>query len=481
MKFFKSNFYVVVALVVFVAAAVFAFAFYQTNKGGSKILDTSVGHIYLGNVDDADENTVGISNMQYKRLEEEVGKWKEDVIDRKGYVIVYQGRKLVIARPDANETNQDVILIQNNAVKIIEDYLKINSSRTKNNFVQNSKDNKVYFMISETEWVNIATLLKGIFNIAMDHYIDREVFVDKINTAAGDFKYNCTIDLSTCLSSSAVRTIDSKTVSLNSTATAEQTTKFETLVDQIVGTNGRSFTIKGSQKYGFSLIDTFKDTGLNREHLSIIASGMAGLVQKTSFTGIQVFTDNNAYYSCDIEGTKIAAYINTSTGAVKDFRLFNDETFDYTVNMTKDTDGNLKLDLVGYAFMDTYTSEVSQELVNSNVSYTNYTTDFANIVREQNEVDGTSITVTEYATTVEGYENTDDTIIAEIADKNNIDVSRYDIYYFVVEEGTPSEVYTFNRIRDVYEAGVDDENIVLFRAITSYGAQRTINYISVLK
>jgi hypothetical protein len=300
----KRNLYLFITLVVLVASLVFAGVIFTVFNEENKVDETSVGFIYLGNS----------SETQYQSiLEREISSWKNNA----EYQIQFQG---YVVNLDLNWFSFDV-------EKTIDE-------------MTNDVDNLAYFTLSNVNKLSLNDLLRSTFTPEIIEAFDLDLFIEQINSDLQKLYSRKTYELSEFLDASlAQQTIDSTTI------TNLSNVDVNAIIEKIN-------TIEIPEQGRFSLLDQIDALGLTNEQMSIIASGLQGVILNTNFNGF-IFEQ----YTKEPLWVKPGHHVRILRVNQFDFTFFNEMDYGFTLSIEKVNDTTLSFTLHGIPYITTYTSE----------------------------------------------------------------------------------------------------------------------------
>lgn len=306
----KKNVYLVTTTVIFIFSVIFASAIFIGLEVVGEINRTSVGFVYLGNK----------TETQYENiLNSEIQTWKRNAV----YTVYFQEYRFEI----------DL------------DYFSFDTEKTLS-MLRKNVNNKAYFAISD---VSKTELLTDFYNQYTDSIIDEfdsDLFISEIlkdmqllyvkkDYQLQDFLstdlYNYVIDI----------------------AIIDQITPVD--VNQILN-KVTSFTIPKSSR--FSLLNTLSSYQLTNTQLSIIASGLQGILDVTSMSGFMYEQNRElpiwADYGTNVRILQVNRY---------DFTFFNHLNYHLRVLIEQIDATTLSFSLVGYPFVTQYQSISELQIV----------------------------------------------------------------------------------------------------------------------
>ena len=367
MKGLRKNIYAIGVIVLFVIAAGMLALFLALFSSSTAVDGTTVGSVYIG-------DTKPNSDARKERLESKVKAWKDKAI----YTISFQNVSFTIGNTTITEidpeTGNEVTKEKNAGLDILDfDYNTTNSK-----IVNNTANNVAYFIVSDENRTKLFDKLKETYGteITDSTYLDYQKLLDYIQRDAGSMNTKSDYDLYDFLVKGQVEEV----------ATAEiENLSPEKINDLLEVFEGVSIEIPSQKsdngKLGFSAVEFFSQPEfkkLSSSDMSIIATGMAAVVMKTSL----IVTVKNQGFSSD----RYYAYKGAITARVNlkddtDLRIINPETQSYFITIEKGYDsisGNvsLRFKLEGCKLLNKYEIEPKSEIFAYNVTYSEYTSDF---------------------------------------------------------------------------------------------------------
>ena len=383
MKALRKNVYAVAVILLFAIATAMLALFLALYSSSTSVDGTVVGSVYIG---DEKPN----SSARQKKLEDGVKKWKKDAM----YTISFQDVNLVIGRtPVLDENNEQAYDKDENGEYILDDegnkipsydyngltILDFDYKTTNANIINGSSDNLASFTISNESRIEFKKLLVEYFGseITSDQYFLYQKLEDAIIENANSMTSKCDFDL-----------YDYVTPGWNDTYVGEQVQiehldegDVKKLVDIFKNEKIEIYPQSdpsGKGKLGFSAVEYFSQPQfqtLSSAYMSIIATGLAAVVQKTS---LYVTVKNQGYMNDQYYAYNgMTARVNVKDGT--DLRIMNPETNSYVVSVTRGVDGNdgtasLQFKIEGCKFINKYevkkqTTEIKYEIVYNDSSF----------------------------------------------------------------------------------------------------------------
>lgn len=402
MKGLRKNIYAIGVIVLFIIAAGMLALFLALFSSSTAVDGTTVGSVYIG-------DTKPNSDKRKEKLETDVSIWKAKAI----YTISFQNVSFVIGEEEETiideTTGQETTKIKNRGLDILDfDYTTTNSK-----IINNEANNVAYFTISDANKQKLYDKLVDTYGteITDSTYLDYQKLLDSIQRDAGNMNTKSDYDLYDYLVKGQLEEV--------ATAEIENLTQ-DKIEDLLEVFEGVSIEIKPQKdpegKLGFSAVEFFSQPEykkLSSSDMSIIATGMAAVVMKTSLT----VTVKNQGFSRD----RYYGYFGSMTARVNlkddtDLRIINPETHSYFITIEKGYDSiagktSLRFKLEGCKFLDNY-----------------------DIIQNYEEF--------EYKTTFSEYQ-TDDW---EIDPNNVIDYDGIEVYYKVIIAGVNTELYSYTKV-----------------------------------
>jgi phosphoglycolate phosphatase-like HAD superfamily hydrolase len=300
-KFVKRNVYVFFSFVIFTTSLLFTGIVLLVFSVAPSVKETSVGHIYIGNIKSSSYETV---------LNNEINTWKRNTV----YLFKYQDYVF--------ELDTDIFVFD--------------SEQTVQNIKENQK-NVAYFSIEETQKQLIYNEMEKVFTTSIMESINFEELILQVREDLGKLIHVKTYQLFHHFLDSSSYVVLSEVIIQNVELSD---------VTQIVE-NIDDFLIK--KKSRFSLLRLLQDTNLNNDQLSIVASGLLKLAHKTSLTGF-VFQQNNQLPNWAEQGMNVRILrVNQY-----DLTFFNHQEYDYQVLIEQVDSNSIKMSLLGYPSIHSY-------------------------------------------------------------------------------------------------------------------------------
>ena len=415
MKGLRKNLYAIGVIFLFVIAAGMLALFLALFSSSTAVDGTTVGSVYIG-------DTKPNSDKRKEKLEKDVRIWKAKAI----YTISFQNVSFVIGEEEVTTfdetTGQDVTTIVSNGLDILDfDYATTNSK-----IINNEANNVAYFTISEANKQKLFDKLVDTYGteITDDTYLDYQKLLDYIQRDAGNMNTKSDYDLYDFLVKGQLEEV--------ATAEIENLTQ-EKIDDLLEVFEGVSIEIKPQKdpegKLGFSAVEFFSQPEykkLSSSDMSIIATGMAAVVMKTSLT----VTVKNQGFSRD----RYYGYLGSMTARVNlkddtDLRIINPETHSYFITIEKGYDSiagkvSLRFKLEGCKFLNNYEIKTNHE-------------EFA------------------YDITFSDYSSTD----WEIDPNKKIDYNGVEVYYKVQIAGANTELFSYTKVVTHIDGTTDEVEV----------------------
>ena len=311
----KRNLYLSITLEILAVSLVFAGIIFAVFSGDNSVDQTSVGFIYLGNS----------SETQYQSiLEREISSWQ----DSAEFDVQFQGYSLEL------ELNWFELDIE----KTIDDIVK-------------DEDNIAYFTLSSANRLLLESALQSTFTSEIIDSFDLDLFIEDIHSDIQKLYSRKTYELSDFLDVVLFENIIDTTTVSNINITD---------VDQIIE---KINSIEIPEQKRFSLLEQIDDLGLTNEQMSIIASGLQGVIVNTHFNGF-IFEQNIESPSWASPGQDVRILrVNQF-----DFTFFNSLDYGFLLEIEEVNDNTLSFTLLGIPYITTYTSE---SLVQATIPYQN--------------------------------------------------------------------------------------------------------------
>ncbi|MFH0767635.1 MAG: hypothetical protein ABII85_02675 [Bacillota bacterium] len=300
-QLFKRNAYFTITLIVLLLSISFAGVTLAVFSIGNTVDQTSIGFIYLGNY----------KEDQYANiLNQEIGLWKANA----EYKIQYQDYTYPIDL-DLVEFNLEQTLLH----------------------ITRDQENIAYFNLPDENLLVLKNQIDDHFTLAITSDLDIDSFIEEFMLDIGDLKNRKVYELSDYLNNAiAITVLDQTEVSnINS---SDVTAIISQVTDLTINANER-----------FSILDQIGQLNLSNEQLSIIASGIQGIVLNTNFSGY-IFEQNYTLPAWASSGQNVRIL------RINDFDLsfFNGFDFDYHILIEKVNDTTLSFTLTGYPLITTY-------------------------------------------------------------------------------------------------------------------------------
>ena len=300
-QLFKRNAYFTITLIVLLLSVTFAGVTLAVFSLGNTVDQTSIGFIYLGSYDEDRYESI---------LNREINAWKINA----EYKIQYQDYTYLIPLNLINFNYDDTI-----------------SRLTKN------ENNLAYFDISTANLLILKDEIEEQFTASIYAQFDFDQFYLDFDQDIQSLKDRKVYELSDYLDSSVESTILAQKNLLNVDAAD---------VDYIIG-EVAELTIYANER--FSLLTQLGSLDLTNEQLSIIASGIQGVIINTNFNGF-IFNQNYTEPIWATSGQNVRVLrVNNF-----DFTFFNDFDFDYSITISKVNSTTLSFTLTGYPYISDY-------------------------------------------------------------------------------------------------------------------------------
>ena len=366
MKGLRKNIYAIGVIFLFVIAAAMLALFLALFSSSTAVDGTTVGSVYIGDVKPN-------SDARKQKLEDGIRKWKNNAI----YTISFQNVSFVIGEEEVTEidetTGQEVTRIINNGLDILDfDY-----STTNSKIINNEANNVAYFTISEANKQKLFDKLVETYGVEItdSSYLDYDKLLNSILRDAGNMNTKSDYDLYDCLLKGQVEEV----------ATAEienlSQEKVDDILDLLEGVQIELPSQKTPEgKLGFSAVEFFSKPEykkLSSSDMSILATGIAAVVMKTSLT----VTVKNQGYTTD----KYYGYLGSMTARINikddtDLRIINPETQSYFVTIERGYNSisgmdSLRFKLVGCKLIDKFDIKINKTSFDFKITYEEYQSD----------------------------------------------------------------------------------------------------------
>lgn len=335
MKGITKNVYALVTLVLFAISVLFLVLVVSLYSKSTAVDGTTVGSIYIGDKESRE--------AKKEVLLSDVADWKKDVY----YTIQFQNVEMVIGYTD-EEMGSDTVAKKDRLT-----ILDFDVEETLDKLTLDTK-NLAYFKENTANIELFKERIAYVFGLDAFNNLDFTKLMSDIVKNARNMATIAVFDLGKdgyMLDGFANSVVNSITLQ-NVTTEA---------IDAIVEAYPE-IEIKPQEdtenKLGFSAVKFFQGTKLSNDKLNIIATGLAAVVQKSSFT---VTVKNQDIFIRDYAYNGMTARINVKDGT--DLKIINPETTTYYVKTYKVSDTELRFDLVGCKFINTYEVEIIEELV----------------------------------------------------------------------------------------------------------------------
>ena len=297
----RKNLYLIITSVVFGLSVIFAAAIFISLEVEGELNRTSVGFIYLG---DKSENQYGTI------LTSEISKWKNQA----KYVVYFQ------------EYTYELDM----------DYFEFNQTRTLS-LLKKNLNNRAYFEVSETNNLLLEQDMRFNFSDLLMDSFDFSQFLSDVRTDMQLLyilkEYQLEKYLTVEISESVINFTQITNVDLLDTNTI-----LEAASEIIIPKNKR-----------FSLLQALSNQTLNNRQLSIIASGIQGVVGASSMSGF-AYEQNRELPIWGVRGQNVRILqVNKY-----DFTFFNHLNYDLKITIERINDQTLEFKLIGYPFVTQY-------------------------------------------------------------------------------------------------------------------------------
>lgn len=358
MKAIKKNGYFIVTLTFFIISLSVLVLFITLFSQSTAVDNTTVGSVYIGDLSD--------EKAKRTKLITDVNTWKKSAL----YTISFQGVEIMLGRYEKLDENGNNILDAKGNITYLKkglEFLEFDCDSTINHINSDYKDNLAYYTINAEKKQDFYDLLVENYGtrVCDTDVLEFDALVNNIVKSAQSMTTIVNFNLSdflkegftnTTVTSIPLTNLDSNTVNLLSELFEGE--KIELLPQD-----------KTKNKLGFSAIEYFqaneKFADLTSAEMSIIATGLAAVVQKTSFT---VTVKNQGYISDRYYAYDgMTARINIKDGT--DLKIINPEDSSYYVTIEKSYDNELKFILTGCLFMFEYDVVKKATVIEYKVEY----------------------------------------------------------------------------------------------------------------
>lgn len=309
-QYVKRNLYFMTSVVTVFLALVFAILMMFVFRLGEPVEETSVGFIYLGNIDVEQYENV---------LSTRVTQWQNTA----DYQITYQQHNYEL---DLTDFVFDVALT-------------ISSMRVNQN-------NMAFFQIPSTYQETLELELRAHFTDTVIDGFNYDAFISDLMREMRQLKNRKVYTLTAYLDASLSSTVLSQVTVQN--ITSSDVMKITGLLE--------SFEIQKRQR--FSILDAMKNIDFNNEQLSIIASAMQKMTRNTHFEGF-IFEQ---YFDLPEWAT-----LGMNTRILKvnqfDFTFYNRFYEDYVITIEQESPTSITFTLKGYPYRLSYQSYESSEII----------------------------------------------------------------------------------------------------------------------
>lgn len=347
-KFLSKYWYAIVVSVALAVAITLSIVCFVTLGGNTKVDTTSVGYIGFGNRTSETEIKNYLSNR--------VSSWKKDT----NYTIEYQGTTFVIqTRNEDNPEQYDRLSI-----------LDFDVDKTYKLAKKNVQGNPAYFNINNDALADMHEEMVRTFGLETVNGIDMEVLLGRITKAAQTLTRTIEIPLHECLNEAVkkyeyngwifslmnldkadVLALDGKEIEINpGYFSLLNLASIAHDPDQILDENNQVIGYK-QNKYDLST--------LTNRQLSILASGLAKVIQETSFQAITKTQEEGykvSYATGTIEDILVSIIKPNSQTDLNsfDFSFVNPEKYSFTFTISRKADDQLEFKLIGYKYAVDY-------------------------------------------------------------------------------------------------------------------------------
>ncbi len=297
----KQNAYFTITVLICLLSLTFAGITLVAFSFGNSANETSVGSIYLGNTK---------SDQYAAVLADETNLW----MNRASYELVYEDYTYDIP----------LNLFEFNAATTI-DHLTVNAV------------NLAYFDIDNTNLNLLKQEIETTFTSTLYDVFDFETFYANLTTDMQNLKNLKVYDVADYLDTGVSETVlASRSLTLIAPADVDHIISVVTNLDI-------------QAKSRFSILESLGALDLSNEQLSIIASGIQGVVLNTNFDGF-VFEQNYTMPTWAAPGQNVRILkVNDF-----DFTFYNDFDVLYHIQISKTSSNTLLFELIGYPYITTY-------------------------------------------------------------------------------------------------------------------------------
>ncbi len=306
----KKRALLIVSIILLFLSVFFSYTMFNSLGYFNLNKQTIVGTIYLENIDE----------FQYASyISSKVKEWET----KSTYRVVYQ------------EYSLDIDL----------SYFDLDIDRTISN-IQEGEINKVKFNISDESKTILLNEFINTFSTDIINSFNYNLFLDNLISHLEDMNIFKVYSLENFLDSSISETIiDSVTINNIDTTDVNNIT---TLLNEITITNNDRF----------SILEKCNDFNLSNNQLSILASGIERITEKTPFNGY-IFSQNFEDVGWNEEGINVSILKTNNY----DFSFYNPLDFDYTIKITRASDTSITFELIGYPFANKYSITKTNESI----------------------------------------------------------------------------------------------------------------------
>ena len=309
LELIKKNIYWVISLILFGLVVIFSFVMLITLEVSADVDETTLGFIVLSNHSDEEKKALILQGIQT---------WEEQA--------------------------QFTLHYQEYHVSLDLDMFVFEVDETMDSLVPNQR-NLASFSLNDSEiaqWMNTLSLVVG--PTIMNHF-DQVTFFDHVLGDVMSLSRIQTYELTHYLSQDIMGTVIHSAVidSISAFDVNEITSKLNDIV------------ILGLSR--FSLLDTLSDLSLSNEQLSIIASGMLGVIHSSNMTSfdfeIYQYLPSWASQGQNVRILQVNGY---------DLSFYNGLNTDFTIRITEINASSLRFELIGYPYITQYqtTTTISQ-------------------------------------------------------------------------------------------------------------------------
>ncbi|TNF07129.1 MAG: hypothetical protein EP317_05395 [Bacillota bacterium] len=297
----KKNLYLVITSITFGLSVIFAAVIFITLEVEGELNRTSVGFVYLG-----DKN----ENQYASILSQEIGQWMNEAM----YTIYFQ------------EYTYDLDMTM----------FAFDSSKTLQ-FLKQNISNRAYFQISSESELLLESELRYEFSDIIIDSFDMDTFVEDVLLDMQLLFIKKEYQLEIYLEDAIKQTIIDST----------QVTNIDLLDVNHITDTIESITIQKNHR--FSLLSALSGYSMTNNQLSIIASGLQGIVDKTSMSGFS-YEQNRTLPVWATPGQNVRILqVNKY-----DFTFFSHLNYDLEITLEKIDNQTIEFKLIGYPFVTDY-------------------------------------------------------------------------------------------------------------------------------